>query len=115
MDHAINLDGQAKDIYPLVATATPSSTLASAPAGGKSKVVAGLLGIFLNGLGIHKFYLGFSGAGLIMLLSVLLGWIFLGLPAIIVSIIGFIEGILYLIKSDEEFERIYVQEGRAWF
>jgi len=35
--------------------------------------------------------------------------------SLIVSIIGFIEGVIYLIKSDEEIERIYVQEGKAWF
>jgi TM2 domain-containing membrane protein YozV len=64
----------------------------------KSKVVAGLLAILLGGLGIHKFYLGKLGQGVLYLLF---SWT--GIP----SIIGFIEGILYLVKSDEEFNRQY--------
>ena len=58
----------------------------------KSKVVAGLLGIFLGGLGIHKFYLGKAFQGIIYLVFC---WTYI--PAII----GFIEGIIYLTKSDE--------------
>ncbi|MDQ6990774.1 MAG: TM2 domain-containing protein [Mariprofundaceae bacterium] len=118
VDFEVN-DGKAKDIYPLTGASSSSAaseapTASEAP-GKKSKVVAGLLGIFLNGLGIHKFYLGHSGVGLIMLLSVIFGGLLLWIPTIIVSIIGFVEGILYLVKSDEEFERVYVQEGKAWF
>ncbi|ANB57021.1 TM2 domain protein [Anoxybacillus sp. B7M1] len=64
----------------------------------KNKVVAGLLAILLGGLGIHKFYLGKLGQGILYLLF---SWT--GIP----SIIGFIEGIVYLVKSDEEFNRKY--------
>jgi TM2 domain-containing membrane protein YozV len=64
----------------------------------KNKVVAGLLAILLGGLGIHKFYLGKLGQGILYLLF---SWT--GIP----SIIGFIEGIIYLVKSDEEFNRKY--------
>ena len=105
-------DGEAKEIYPLSSSSSASSLSGT---GEKSKVVAGLLGILLSGLGIHKFYLGQTTAGIIMLLCFLFGFILLGIPTLIVSIIGFIEGILYLVKSDEEFERTYVQEGKAWF
>lgn len=61
----------------------------------KSKVAAGLLGIFLGGLGIHKFYLGKVGLGIVYLC---LCWT--GIPAII----GFIEGIIYLCSNDENFQ-----------
>ena len=65
---------------------------------GKSKIAAGLFGIFLGGFGIHKFYLGRVGWGIVYLL---LFWTFI--PAII----GFIEGIVYLTMSDEAFAQKY--------
>jgi hypothetical protein len=67
----------------------------------EKKLIAGLLGILLNSLGIHKFYLGYQKEGLIMLL--------------IMGPIGIIEGILYLTKSDEEFERTYLIGRKGWF
>ncbi len=60
----------------------------------KSKMVAGLLGIFLGGFGLHKFYLEKAGQGVLYLLFC---WTF------IPSIIGLIEGISYLVMSDYEF------------
>ncbi len=82
----------------------------------KSKIAAGLLGIFLGSLGIHKFYLGYSGAGIVMLLVTLLaGFITLGLAAAIMSLIGLIEGIIYLTKTDEQFYYTYVAQKRSWF
>ncbi len=62
--------------------------------GTKSKVVAALLAIFLGGLGAHKFYLGQTGMGIIYLCFC---WTFI--PAVI----AFIEGIIYLTMSDEQF------------
>ena len=38
-----------------------------------------------------------------------------GVAAPVFGIIGLIEGILYLVKSDEEFVRIYVDGRKAWF
>jgi TM2 domain-containing membrane protein YozV len=65
--------------------------------GPKSKVVAGLLGIFLGGLGAHRFYLGYTGVGLIMLLlSVVGGVASLGASCGLVAVWGFIEGIVCL-------------------
>ena len=62
---------------------------------GKSKMAAGLLGIFLGGLGIHKFYLGKIGMGIVYILFC---WTYI--PALI----GFIEGIIYLTQNDENFQ-----------
>ncbi len=59
---------------------------------GKSKVLAGLLGIFLGGLGVHRFYLGYTGIGILQLI---LTFVTCG----ITSIWGFIEGILILCDS----------------
>lgn len=64
----------------------------------KSKVAAGVFGILLGSLGIHKFYLGQIGMGILYLLF---SW------TTIPGIIGIIEGVLYLTKSDEEFNAKY--------
>ena len=69
-----------------------------------------MLGILLGALGIHKFYLGNVGAGIIHLVLTLLV-----ITAPISSIVGLIEGILYLTKSDEEFHNTYVVQRKAWF
>ena len=79
----------------------------SQPTGGgptKSKVAAGLLAIFFGYLGAHKFYLGHTGAGVLILLLNLFLWWTIIVPAII-ELVCFIEGIIYLVKSDEEFQR----------
>jgi TM2 domain-containing membrane protein YozV len=77
-----------------------------------NKIVAGICGILLGSLGVHKFVLGYTGAGLIMLLVTVLTC---GLAYPIMHIIGLIEGVLYLCKPDEEFVRIYVDGQREWF
>lgn len=75
------------------------------------KVAAGICAILLGSLGIHKFILGMNAAGLIMLLSTLLTC---GLAAAVFHVVGLIEGILYLTKSDEEFYRVYIVGKKEW-
>ena len=88
----------------------------AAAGGAKSKVLAGLLGIFLGSLGVHKFYLGYARAGAIMLAVALLGGIFTGGVIFwMVGAVGVVEGIIYLTRSDADFERIYVAGRREWF
>ncbi len=65
---------------------------------GKSKVLAGVLAIILGCFGVHKFYLGNIVLGIVYLL-----FFWTGLP----SLIGLIEGIIYLTKTDEEFAEKY--------
>jgi len=67
----------------------------------KSKIVAGLLAIFLGGIGVHKFYLGKIGMGILYLVFC---WTF------IPEIVGIIEGIIYLTSSDEKFYEKYVNK-----
>ena len=89
---------------------------AAASGGKKDKMVAGLLGIFLGSLGIHKFYLGYNKEGLIMLLvSVVGSFVTCGATLSVVGIIGLIEGIMYLTKSEQEFDQLYVQGHKGWF
>lgn len=61
----------------------------------KSKVTAGILGILLGGIGVHKFYMGKIGMGILYLC-----FCWTGIPAVV----GFIEGIVYLCSSDENFQ-----------
>lgn len=77
-----------------------------------SKVAAGICGILLGSLGIHKFVLGLTTPGVIMLLVTLLTCGIGGFP---MFIIGLIEGIIYLTKSDEDFYQTYVVEKKGWF
>jgi TM2 domain-containing membrane protein YozV len=98
---------QARSIYCL---ATPGSL-----SGDKNRIVAALLAFFFGWLGIHKFYLGKNGAGLAMLLCSIFGFILLFLPTLVMGLIAFIEFIIYLVISDEEFEMRYVRGDRSWF
>ncbi len=84
--------------------------------GADKKIAAGLCGILLGGFGIHKFILGYQTEGLIMLLvSVVGGIVTCGLTTAAISIIGLVEGIMYLTKSDEDFVRTYIQGRKGWF
>ena len=68
------------------------------PAGDRNRTSAAILGLFLGGVGAHKFYLGQTGAGIVYLLFC---WTFV--PAFI----GFIEGLVYLTMADAAFNAKY--------
>jgi TM2 domain-containing membrane protein YozV len=105
----------APPIAPPVGYATPAATLGPqfAPESiNGTKVAAGICGIILGALGVHKFILGFTGAGVTMLLISILSC---GLGAVVMHVFGIIEGIIYLTKSDADFYQTYVIERKAWF
>ncbi len=79
-------------------TPPPAYDVIRAPLPLKSKIVAGLLAIFLGGLGAQKFYLGQTGRALLYLIFC---WTY------IPGILSFIEGLIILTSSDEKFERKY--------
>lgn len=82
----------------------------------KDHVAAGLLAIFLGSLGIHKFYLGYNTPGFIMLAVTIVGSIFsLGIAGLAMVVISIVEGIIYLSKSQTEFEHLYVFNHKEWF
>ena len=85
-------------------------TMSTEPAtpipGAEKKLIAGLLAILLGGFGVHKFYLGYTKEGVIQLL---LSLVCVG------GIIGIIEGIIYLTKSDSEFVATYITGRKGWF
>ena len=64
----------------------------------KNKITAGLFALLLGGIGIHKFYLNQVGAGIVYLLFC---WTF------IPTIIAFVEGIVLLTLTDDDFARRY--------
>lgn len=95
--------------------------LTSSDISGK-KVAAGICGILIGTFGVHKFILGLTGGAVTMLVISLCcivlgpftcGTTFLALP--IMHIIGLVEGIIYLTKSDAEFYQVYMVQKRQWF
>jgi len=90
-------------VPPLASAANPRAS---------NKLPAGICGIILGGLGVHKFILGYTGAGIIMLLVSVLSC---GTLYPIMHLFGLIEGIVYLAKSDDEFVRTYVDGRKEWF
>ncbi|MEE9362439.1 MAG: NINE protein [Cellulophaga sp.] len=88
--------------------------------GENKKILAGILAIILGSLGVHKFILGYQKEGFILLGVTLLGYattcfvigaFFFWIP----GVIGLIEGIIYLTKSDEEFYNTYQVGRKPWF
>ena len=81
------------------------------------RIAAGVCAILVGSLGVHKFILGYTAAGIVMCESCVKG------PAharrwrigIVMHIIGLIEGITYLTKSDAEFYQTYVANRKPWF
>jgi TM2 domain-containing membrane protein YozV len=82
--------------------------MSNGASGPKSKVVAGILGILLGTFGAHKFYLGYTKEAVIQLVVSVVTCGAGGL-------IGLVEGIIYLMKSDAEFEATYVRGRKGWF
>ena len=88
--------------------------------GDNKKILAGILAIILGSLGIHKFILGYQKEGFILLAVTLVGWVLtcVGVGIFLVwitGLIGLIEGIIYLTKSDEEFYNTYQVGQKPWF
>lgn len=72
-------------------------TGAASQEGAKSKMAAGLLGIFLGSLGIHNFYLGYTTKAIIQLVASLVGGLLTcGLATIGIWVWGLVEGIMIL-------------------
>lgn len=90
--------------------------------GADKKILAGILAIVIGGFGVHKFILGYQQEGIILVASWLIAFAIamvtcgIGTPLIFIpSVIGIIEGIIYLTKSDEEFVQTYINNKKPWF
>ncbi len=108
---AVNYPDLLPPVAPPIVQMTPISN-ATKPPGADKKIAAGICGILLGYFGIHKFILGYTGEALTMLLVTVLTC---GIGGVVMSIIGLIEGIIYLTKSDEEFVATYVTSKKGWF
>ena len=108
---------------------SPGEAPAPVPAGGQipgaeKKIVAGILGIVLGTFGVHKFILGYQQEGIIMAAigaGCIIGNLipFVGCITVFgsmaIGVIGLIEGIIYLTKTDEEFVNTYITNKKTWF
>lgn len=84
-------------------------------AGDNKKILAGIIGILFGWIGIHKFILGYNKEGVILLVLGLLGFLTCGITSGISGVIGLVEGIIYLTKSDEDFYNTYQVGTKPWF
>ena len=91
---------------PAVQTVNPNQMVSWEAMGADKKIPAGICAILVGGFGVHKFIMGYHTEGIVQLVLGLcgIGWI-----------IGLIEGIIYLTKSDEDFVRTYFQDRKGWF
>ena len=76
--------------------------------GADKKMVAGICGILVGSLGVHKFILGYTTEGIIQIVITLV-------TCGVGGVVGLIEGIIYLTKSDEDFVKTYIQNKKGWF
>ena len=94
------------------APATPPLIGTQRLPGADKKIAAGICGILLGHFGVHKFILGYTAEGIIMLLVTILTC---GIGGVIMWLFGLIEGIVYLTRSDQEFVATYVNNKKGWF
>lgn len=79
------------------------------PVQDNKKVACGILAILLGSFGIHKFLLGYTQEGIITLVLTVVTC------GVVPSLIGLVEGIIYLTKSDQEFYETYQVGKKGWF
>jgi len=113
-DDAVVCVGCGRAVVPFVVSAYDGGQALSPEAAdfASKKIPAAVCGILLGSLGVHKFILGQTTPGLIMLLVTLFTC---GFGSMIMHPIGLIEGIIYLTKTDAEFYRQYGVEKKGWF
>ena len=72
---------------------------------GKSRGVAAILALFFGAIGLHYFYIGKTNAGILFLVASILSC---GALAVVTQIVSFVQGILFLVSTQEEFEMRWV-------
>lgn len=100
--------GASGSVFPPPVVTSGQSSLAAHSGVQSKKTLTGIMGIVLGGFGIHKFILGYTTEGILQIVITIFTC---GLG----SLIGLVEGIIYLTKSDEEFVQTYQLNRRGWF
>jgi len=72
------------------------------------KITAGILALVIGSLGVHKFILGYTKEGIIQIVLTVI-------TCGIAGLVPFVEGIIYLTKTDEEFYQTYQVGRKGWF
>ena len=122
VDFDVDANNQALGVYKALRS-TNTVKLGSSGSKGKSKIVAGLMALFLGIFGVHKFYLGFTLPGMIYGMCSWIFWVLAGateepiflLPMFIIGIFSLVDAVIYLSRTDEDFQRIYVEDKKQWF
>lgn len=76
-----------------------------------TRLAAGICAIVAGSLGVHKFVLGMTTPGIVMLVVTLATC---GLGGVVMHVIGIVEGVTYLLRSDDEFYQTYMVEKKEW-
>lgn len=105
-------DNRRSDRYKREHLICPAMDEAALTEASNRKLAAGLLGIFLGAFGIHKFVLGYTTAGVIMLVVTV---VTCGFGGFVMGVIGLVEGIIYLTKTSAVFQATYIDGRKEWF
>jgi TM2 domain-containing membrane protein YozV len=81
----------------------------------RSRIVAGVFALLLGVFGAHKFYLGYYAEAIIILVALLAGAVTGGLSSATIFLITIVEGVIYLLKTEEDFQYTYVLKKKGWF
>lgn len=120
-------NGAPMDAPPPPPPPPPQESFAPPPAPGgapaydpQKKILVGILAIILGAFGVHKFMLGYQKEGFIMLgvsvVGIILSCVGVGVFLTMgMSVVGLVEGIMYLTKSDEDFYNTYIKNQKTWF
>lgn len=105
---------------PYVRDYDPGDSSEPSRSSSSDRTTAGILAILVGCFGVHKFYLGLTGPGVVLLVTTLVSCVlalcYIGLLGLMATCtVSLIEGIIYLTKTDAEFHREYVVRQRQWF
>jgi TM2 domain-containing membrane protein YozV len=86
------------------------------PSHATKQLLSGYCGIVLGGFGVHKFVLGYTAEGfMVLVISLVGGYFTYGFALLVMQLVGLIEGMIYLNKTHDEFVDTYFANKQGWF